>query len=522
MSIQIAKTIKFNNYNINLFSKRDFVKIQIINNSDINNEYESSFKLKNLQSFKQLNSNKSSQEIVNFIFELIKNKKIDIECNENQIKLIMSFENHSNIELLIDKKKPKLIENNQIDCPLNLLIDRNDELQKKVKLIISKYDELHKFLKPYDYNKTVDIFTKFNERLDILEKKYDELKKENNVLKMEINIKDKKISSLDEKINNLEYRTKTLENIINKEKKKKFKGEFIVKSKIEFNTFISTVSIFPNGNIISGSANKMINIYDNNLNIIQKINEGHSGIIFYIDIKDDNNFVSCSSDKNIITWIKKENHFEINKIISPAHEQFVRKILYFPNNKIISCSFDQTIKIWDENSLDNLSIYKDTQKINSMLLLKEENVLIISGENNTKFFDLKNYELKKELKKLKELNGITCKGQYAINRLDKNRIIIGGNDDKKIKVISIFDNNKIVDIINDFICTAILSIQNKEIFLVGGQSHIIKIFNSINYECIQSINNIHSPDKYIKGFNELKNGNIISFSADKTLIIWEL
>ena len=78
-----------------------------------------------------------------------------------------------------------------------------------------------------------------------------------------------------------------------------------------------------------------------------------------------------------------------------------------------------------------------------------------------------------------------------------------------------------MDINNDFICWAILSIPNKERFLVGGKSHIIKIFNSINYECIQSINNAHSPGKYIKGFNELNNGNIISFSTDGTLIIWD-
>ena len=63
MSVQIVKSIDFNDYNINLFSNRDIVKIQIIKNQDIYNEFETSFKLKNLQSFKQLKSNK-----INFNF----------------------------------------------------------------------------------------------------------------------------------------------------------------------------------------------------------------------------------------------------------------------------------------------------------------------------------------------------------------------------------------------------------------------------------------------------------------------
>ena len=89
----------------------------------------------------------------------------------------------------------------------------------------------------------------------------------------------------------------------------------------------------------------------------------------------------------------------------------------------------------------------------------------------------------------------------------------------KIKIISIFNYKTIIDINNDFICWAILSIKNKEIFLVGGKSNIIKIYNSNNYECIQSINDAHSQGN-IKGFNKLNNGNIISFSTDKTIKIW--
>ena len=75
------------------------------------------------------------------------------------------------------------------------------------------------------------------------------------------------------------------------------------------------MGVFPSGNISSVSKDKSIHIYDNNLNILQDIQNAHEDLICYIDIKDENNFVTCSNDKNIKTWIKKEDKFEINQLI---------------------------------------------------------------------------------------------------------------------------------------------------------------------------------------------------------------
>ena len=63
------------------------------------------------------------------------------------------------------------------------------------------------------------------------------------------------------------------------------------------------------------------------------------------NIKDENNFVTCSNDKKIKTWIKKDNQFEINQIIENAHNQIIRKVIYYLDNKLLSCSYDTTIKI---------------------------------------------------------------------------------------------------------------------------------------------------------------------------------
>ena len=60
--------------------------------------------------------------------------------------------------------------------------------------------------------------------------------------------------------------------------------------------------------------------------------------------------------------------------------------------------------------------------------------------------------------------------------------------------------------------------ENKGIFLVGGESKNIRIYRNDNYECIQEIKDAHNND--IKGFIELKDGSIASFSDDETIKIW--
>ena len=83
---------------------------------------------------------------------------------------------------------------------------------------------------------------------------------------------------------------------------------------------INSLSSFPSGNIISVSGDKSIIIYDIHLNILQNIQNAHDKAITYVEVKDENNFITCSYDKSIKLWINKENKFEINKIINNAHD----------------------------------------------------------------------------------------------------------------------------------------------------------------------------------------------------------
>ena len=281
--------------------------------------------------------------------------------------------------------------------------------------------------------------------------------------------------------------------------------------------YITSLSIFPLGNIISVSTDKSIKIYDINFKIIQTIQVAHNLRIASVTIKDENNFVTSSDDGSIKTWIKKTinniNKFYLNKIINYAHSICIYKVLFYSNDNLISCSADGILKIWEENdkTYECITIFKDIDAIYSILLIEKKNILISSGGNGTKIWNVNNFEL------IKCINNAQCYNNNALNLIDDDRIIIGGGYNNIIKVISIFEKKIIKEINNGFICYGILIDEIMKLILIGGNCNKIKIYRSDNYDCVKLIN---INDNWINGIIKLKNGLIVSYGGDTKITFW--
>ena len=290
---------------------------------------------------------------------------------------------------------------------------------------------------------------------------------------------------------------------------------------------ISSISVFPLGNLVSVSKDKSINIYDNNFNIIQTIINAHDSKITYVDVKDENNFVTCSNDKKIKIWIKKGKKFELGKIIKNTHNNYIYKVIYCLNGNIISCSEDSTIKLWEYSNLNNkfqcITVLKCNDKIKSILLLEEKNILISSGYGRADIFN------KNSLKLLYTINNISCYSSNALKKLDDDKIIFGGGYDKIMKVLSLKEKKIIKEIDNKIICYGICVVENKGFFLTGGFSSEIKIYRNDSFDCIKIIQESHEfigngwLGPIIFGFVHIKNRNIIiSYSNANYIKVWLL
>ena len=483
--------------------------------------YQSSFDFKYLIKFKLLISKETINDIIQFIINLIENNKIYINENENEsLKLILlsDEDDNSNIELVLNLFQFEDSNNNE-----NKILNNKNELNnlqnKQINLIQNKeLEEIIKelYLKNNNLEEKIEELTlenkKLNEKIKILENK-------ETIEKEELN---KIISSYNQKLINIETQIKNLNNSENKTHLK-YSNLRQINSISPHNNCIRNVKTFPSGKIISVSVDKSIKIYNKNFQIIQNISNAHDDAIIDISIKDENNFVTCSKDKNIKTWIKRniegmfkdEIEFTLNNIIEEAHNDIISKVIFCLNGNIISCSLDKKIKIWEEKKKNNyecIKILSHLNYISSILIIEDKNILISSGVDGTNFWSFDNYD------NIIYIKDTWCGGRNALKRLDNDRIIIGGSSDGIIKIISLSDKIIIKEIINDFLCWGICVIKEKGVFLIGGKSNNINVYRNDNYQCIQIINNAHS--NYINGIIELKDKSILSFSDDKTMNIW--
>ena len=272
---------QYQQYLIKLSSDLDLINILIEKENRI---YESDFNLEYLHQHKLLISSFTTQEIIEFIIGLIDMNKIEIKEENMNLKLILisTLPNHPNVELNLQNKN-----------------------------VIS------------------------NEMIERLLKELENIKKENKELKDSIGVLNKRIEKIE---NNNKIKKIEIENRI-----EKLEGFHLLKDKHKIqlkscnlkninsihshNSYVYSVSTFPSGNIISTSNDKSIIINDIHFNILQNIPNAHDRGIGYVEIKDENNFITCSYDKNIKSWIKNNNEFKINKIIKNAHDDAIIKVI---------------------------------------------------------------------------------------------------------------------------------------------------------------------------------------------------
>ena len=557
---------RFNNNFIKLIPNFDSITILIETNAK--DSYESYFKQNELN--KLFMTNKSIYDLINFISLKIDKNEINIETNDNYLKLIFT---KNNIELTLNKKYKSNEEKiNILFKEINNLKDKNDELNEKIelqnneikqqKIILEQntkiINELNKKIIILEKNidiKNNKIFNKDennNEILNKKEKKNEILNKEEKSIDVLYN-KEKSIDVLynkeksidvlyneeNEKLNNPFDKRKNDVNFeeLNKEKdenEKKLFNENVNQIKIEnslecniklnqeiaFKDGILSISFFPSGNMISISSNLKnynMEIRDIHFNIIGIIKDTIKNI--FIKIRDENNFISFSDDYNILKyWTKKNNKFEIQYIIQDPHKEFINKMIYY-KNYLITCSKDSKIKIWE---LNNKFILKETlsqsKSVNSILFIEEKNLLISSGDDGTYFWDT---NFTNKTKKNSLIKKVKCLNKYTLKRYDKNNIIIC-DDENNVFIISLQNKNiiKKFDLKIQRNIKLIKIIQEKEIILILDSLQYIRVFNAQNFSLINTIKYGHLNS--ITGIKIKKNNTFISYSLDGYIKIWEI
>ena len=280
---------------------------------------------------------------------------------------------------------------------------------------------------------------------------------------------------------------------------------------------IKNVSIFPSGNLVSVSSDQFIIIYNDQFDIIQKIEHAHDSIIWDVQIKDEDNFATCSNDNSIKFWKKdkKENKFILKEIFENAHN-IVYKILYTKKGNLISSSIDGIIKIWQKVNDKHQCITKLYHQgiVKSLLLCEDKNILISSGSKKTRFWDIRNYEC------LQIIDGSGADYGNSMKRINDDIIVLAGSLCFDYSLISLKEKKIIKGKVHLNLGIHCIGVDKEKGFIFFGlEGGIIVIYNIDNYKFISSFrtdnNNID-----INGIDRLIDGKIISWNSDGQICIW--
>lgn len=323
-----------------------------------------------------------------------------------------------------------------------------------------------------------------------------------------------KIEILEEKNNNIINNYNIMNNNINSSKY----SLKIIKKYENYKDIIYGVNIFPNGNFIAYSGNnkngsnlyifsgeKKKNVYD--------ISKSHEKAISYLEIIDDNNFITCSFDKKIIIW-------SINGIkpvkgdTLEGHSGKIFKVIFI-NPRIISCGENGEIIIWEKKD----EKYTCAKKLNSL----GKNVYNLLRINNDQFIssdDLGNLICWNLYKYVQVYSIQIAKSRWnnEIVKINDSTILFGGKC--FIQIINL-KKKKIEKSIK--IKSIIFSIEllNNEYFICGDNHGKIEIreINTLNKitqkKFLPKINNNNKGKEEENKKNKIINKNEIIYKVKK-------
>lgn len=153
---------------------------------------------------------------------------------------------------------------------------------------------------------------------------------------------------------------------------------------VPLTTEIDSMTALNNDKIVLGAKNELL-LYEGENKEISVISKEFKNRINCLIKLSNGNVASGGQDTTIKLWDidKKELLYTLT-----GHTSIIWDIRQLEDNKLMSASDDNTSKIWDLNTKQSEEFCKNTRHISSIALLKNNKVLLASG-NNIFLYDLK-------------------------------------------------------------------------------------------------------------------------------------
>lgn len=278
---------------------------------------------------------------------------------------------------------------------------------------------------------------------------------------------------------------------------------------------VNTVAITPDGkNIVSGSDDKTVKVWDLNSRTLQHTLRGHQDWVYSVAISPDSKtIVSGSKDKTIKLW-----NLATGKQIHTlrGHSSYVNSVAISPDSTTIaSGSYDKTVKVWHlrTGKVDTLPGHS-REVLAVAFSLDGKKIVSGSVDRTIKIWDLDT------LKAQHTLTGHTG-DVNAIAISPNNQELVSVSDDKTIRLWNLNTGKEIRTLTGHMAdINAVDFSQDSQHIVTGSDDRTVKIWDLSTGEDIYTFKGhlgavfavAYSPD----------GRTVVSASADKTIRTWQV
>ena len=275
-----------------------------------------------------------------------------------------------------------------------------------------------------------------------------------------------------------------------------------------------------NGNLVTCSQDKEINIYEKNTFNLLLSWTGHLNSINCICELNDSRLASCSDDKRISIW-KYDiiNKIYFQEIIFVAHTSFINKIISLSDNNLASCSEDNQIYIWSSKPPYNkkCALIGHKCEVTSIIQLKNKKIISTSGNKDGGLMKVWTLDdTSDNIINQESILEVFCYCMNSLVELEDNKVAVGGY--KIIRIVNI--NRKQIEArIQCHNCLiSSITVLNNGYIVSASEDGNISIINPIFYDNLESIEFAH--DMIIFSLCTLNDKTFCSSSKDGVIKVW--
>ena len=275
-----------------------------------------------------------------------------------------------------------------------------------------------------------------------------------------------------------------------------------------------------NGNLVTCSQDKEINIYEKKTFNLLLSWTGHLNSINSICELNNSRLASCSDDKRISIWYYNlEKKLSFQEIIFIAHNSFINKIISLNDNNFATCSEDKNVFVWNSQPPYNkkCSLIGHKSEVTSIIQLQNKKIVSVSGNKEKGMMKIWTLNEKNDkIIKQESMINVFCYCMNSLIEIYDNKVAVGGY--KIIRIVNI--NRKQIEAkIECHNCLiSSIALLNDGCIVSASEEGSIAIINPFFYDNLKFIDLAH--DMIIFSLCTMNNKCFCSASKDGVIKVW--